>query len=162
MDVAELKKLEVLASAEDILATEVQAQALESADGRITVRDWSARVGLPPALSEGSVVCFTNDDGLPLKVARAQNGGQDFWELVPTTASPHLPQECVFTVVKRGDLFGFRSWGAHGRLLQATKNSRRNNEPPRVSNYNFYSWESWRAVGNTLQNCAWKTVRKRR
>jgi len=154
MDVAELKKLEVLASAEDILATE-QAQALEGADGRITVRDWSARVGLPPALSEGSVVCFTNDDGLPLKVARAQ--GQDYWELVPTTLSPHLQPECVFTVVKRGDLFGFRSWGAQGRMLQDTKNSRRKNEPPRVSNYNFFSWESWRAAGNALQNCAWKT-----
>ena len=66
-----------------------------------------------------------------------------------------MSPECVFTVCKKDERsFGFRSWAAEGRLLQQARNTR---EKPRVTNYNFGGWETWRLVGNALQNAAFKT-----
>eukprot|EP00216_Chloropicon_sp_CCMP2111_P001237 CAMPEP_0198241290 /NCGR_PEP_ID=MMETSP1446-20131203/6131_1 /TAXON_ID=1461542 ORGANISM="Unidentified sp, Strain CCMP2111" /NCGR_SAMPLE_ID=MMETSP1446 /ASSEMBLY_ACC=CAM_ASM_001112 /LENGTH=619 /DNA_ID=CAMNT_0043924101 /DNA_START=1 /DNA_END=1860 /DNA_ORIENTATION=+ len=106
---------------------------------------------------EGSLVCFTTDEGLPLKAVKDE--GLQVWELMPTSldedASQHyLAAECVFTVVKKGNKYGFRSWGAEGRLLQDVRSKKEN---PRVANYNFGSWESWTLAENKLMNCAWKT-----
>jgi hypothetical protein len=121
---------------------------------RISYREWNCT----KALEEGSVVCFTNEDGLPLKVAR--HSSQKYWELVPTNIldkdeTPILPPECAFAVLKDdAGRYGFRSLVAGGRLLQATKNKR---DPPRVTNFNFGPWETWQLTSDALKNCAWKT-----
>ena len=128
-------------------------------------REWNAK-GVSGNLAEGTVVCFSNEEGLPLKVVRHPSG--KFWELVPTSVClagcssereddpvHFLSPECVFTVCKKDERsFGFRSWAAEGRLLQQARNTR---EKPRVTNYNFGGWETWRLVGNALQNAAFKT-----
>ena len=124
---------------------------------RISYREWNCT----KALEEGSLVCFTNQEGLPLKVVR--HSSQKYWELVPTTILdkdervPFLPPECAFAVLKdeRTGRYGFRSLVAGGRLLQATKNKR---DPPRVTNFNFGPWETWQLTNDALKNCAWKTV----
>lgn len=148
-------------------ATEIHplAEALShnafQAHKKIQHREWNIK-GVSGALDEGSLVCFSNEDGLPLKVVK--HATQKYWELVPTHVgllreneddSPHyLAPDCVFTVLKKGEKeYGFRSWAAEGRLLQATRNAK---EKPRVTNYNFNRWETWHLVGNTLQNCAFK------
>ncbi|QDZ18070.1 hypothetical protein HOP50_01g05740 [Chloropicon primus] len=129
---------------------------------KISHREWNSK-GVSGTLAEGSLVCFSNEEGLPLKVVKHPEGR--YWELVPTHVNlmseseedpqHYLAPECVFTVLRKGERdYGFRSWAAEGRLLQATRNRR---EKPRVTNYNFHGWETWRLVGNTLQNLAWKT-----
>ena len=172
----EVKKLELLQAAASSSSSSSSPLAAELATNkgmsdverlRIPMRDLLGMRHGAHALAEGNVVCFTNEDGLPLKVIKS-TGGHKHWDLVPTNvlvnhqkkesqthAHAYLSPECVFTVLRKGDVFGFRSWAAEGRLLQATRN---NKEQPRITNYNFNAWESWRLVGNNLQNCAWKTV----